>query len=219
VFVLGVDSHTALVMDLEAGPASIVGLGGVPVRVAGRRTRFAAGTEIAIDALGEAARGLAAGQSADAVRAAALAGVEPSVRQGRPAVPLRDEMTELEGAFIAALERGAIPDAVAALLDLDAAIEARLHSGEDSPDLDNASATLRSLIVRLGDVAAGGGADPRATLAPLVDTLLELRAAARANRDWTTADVIRDRLAAAGIEVRDGADGATWVLTASSPAG
>jgi hypothetical protein len=216
VFVLGVDSHTALVLALEAGTASVVGLGGVTVRVDGRSTRFAAGTEVAIEALGEAARGLAAGKSAEAVRATALAGAASPARQGRSAVPMRDEMTELEGAFIAALESGAIRDAVAALLDLDAAIEERLHSGEDSPDLDNAGATLRSLIVRLGDVAAAGAADPRTALAPLVEALIELRAAARTNRDWATADIIRDRLAAAGIEVRDGPDGATWLLAAKA---
>ena len=216
VFVLGVDSHTALVLDLEAGTAGIVGLGGVTVRVDGQSTRFAAGTEIAIEALGAAARGLAAGQSADAVRATALAGVDAAGRPGRPAAPMRDEMTELEGTFIAALATGAIRDAVGALLDLDSAIAARVRGGEDSPDLDNASATFRSLIVRLGERAEGGAADPRAALEPLVAALLELRSAARANRDWGTADVIRDRLAAAGIEVRDGADGATWVLAEPS---
>jgi hypothetical protein len=216
-FVLGVDSHTALVLDLEAGTAGIVGLGGVTVRVDGRSTRFAAGTEFAIEALGEAARGLAAGQSADTVRAAALAGGDSVARQGRPAAPMRDEMTELEGAFIAALGTGAIRDAVGALLDLDSAIEARVRGGEDSPDLDNASATFRSLIVRLGERAEKGGGDPRTALEPLVAALLELRAAARASRDWGTADIIRDRLAAAGIEVRDGADGAIWVLAEAAP--
>ena len=46
----------------------------------------------------------------------------------------------------------------------------------------------------------------------LVGGLVEARDAARANRDFATADRIRDRLAAAGVEVRDGSDGSTWVL-------
>ena len=42
-------------------------------------------------------------------------------------------------------------------------------------------------------------------------TLVDLRARAREERDWPEADFIRDRLAAAGIEVRDEADGgSTW---------
>jgi hypothetical protein len=220
VFVLGVDSHTALVLDLEAGVGSIAGLGGVTVRVGGRSTRFTSGDTIAIAAIGEAANGLAAGRSADDVRDAAISsadagtGAARSVGTGRPAAPLRDEMTELEGMFVAALEAGDPRAAVGALLDLDDAIDARVRAGEDSPDLDNASATFRSLIVRLGERAAAGSSDGigREQLDPLVGALLQARDQARAARDWAAADRIRDRLAEAGIEVRDSAEGSTWVL-------
>ena len=122
---------------------------------------------------------------------------------------MRDAMADLEGTFVAALEHGETREAVAALLDLDAAIAARLRQGEDSPDLDSASAMFRSLIVRLGEGAAASG--QRDTIDGLVDGLVEARDTARASRDFTTADRIRDRLAAAGIEVRDGANGSTWV--------
>ncbi len=47
-------------------------------------------------------------------------------------------------------------------------------------------------------------------LAPVMDLVLELRQQARINKDWTTSDQIRDGLAAAGIEVKDGKDGTTW---------
>jgi cysteinyl-tRNA synthetase len=68
-------------------------------------------------------------------------------------------------------------------------------------------------VVRLGEhAAAGGGTDPRATLEPFVTTLLELRDRARAAKDWPAADLIRTRLTEAGVEVRDSADGSTWVL-------
>jgi len=214
VFVLGVDSHTALVFDLEAGTASIAGLGGVTVRVHGRSARFGSGSTIAISALADAARGLAAGQSTEAVRSAALTGAEARGSLAKPAGPMREEMQDLEGAFIAALEAGEMRDAVSALLALDEAVEARIRAGEDSPDLDNASATFRSLVVRLGEHAAtGSGASEQ--LGPLVEALLELRDRARAAKDWPTADLIRDRLTGAGIEVRDGAGGSTWVLAGS----
>jgi cysteinyl-tRNA synthetase len=42
--------------------------------------------------------------------------------------------------------------------------------------------------------------------------VLELRQKARANRDFATSDLIRDRLKAAGIQVKDGKEGATWEL-------
>ena len=213
-FILGVDSHTALVLDLEAGTAAVSGLGGATVRVGGRSAIFPGRSEIPIAALGEAARELAAGQAVDVGSAFGRARPGPGGRSA-PA-PLRDAMAELEGAFIEALGRGDMRTAIGALLDLDSEISARVRAGEDSPDLDNAGATFRSLIARLGERAEVGTRDPRQTLEPFVNTLLELRARARATSDWETADLVRNRLAAAGVEVRDGADGPSWVL-ADSP--
>ena len=46
----------------------------------------------------------------------------------------------------------------------------------------------------------------------VVDMVLELRAKAKANKDWATSDQIRDELAAAGFEVKDTKDGVTWKL-------
>ena len=46
----------------------------------------------------------------------------------------------------------------------------------------------------------------------VVDMVLDLRAKAKANKDWATSDQIRDELAAAGFEVKDTKDGVTWKL-------
>ena len=46
----------------------------------------------------------------------------------------------------------------------------------------------------------------------LVAGLLEQRQQARAAKDFATADAIRDRIKAAGIEVEDGPSGSTWSL-------
>ena len=46
----------------------------------------------------------------------------------------------------------------------------------------------------------------------VVDMVLDLRAKAKADKDWTTSDRIRDALAAAGFEVKDTKDGVTWKL-------
>lgn len=47
-------------------------------------------------------------------------------------------------------------------------------------------------------------------LAPVMDLVLDIRKSARENKDWTTSDKIRDGLAAAGIDVKDGKEGTTW---------
>ena len=43
-----------------------------------------------------------------------------------------------------------------------------------------------------------------------VDALIVKRGEARAAKDWSTADAIRDELNTLGIDVRDGAEGVTW---------
>jgi cysteinyl-tRNA synthetase len=48
------------------------------------------------------------------------------------------------------------------------------------------------------------------TLDQVMALVLELRQTARANRDFATSDIIRDRLKAAGITIKDAKDGATW---------
>ncbi|MBP3756940.1 MAG: cysteine--tRNA ligase, partial [Prevotella sp.] len=51
-----------------------------------------------------------------------------------------------------------------------------------------------------------------AAFGKVVDMVLELRAKARAEKDWATCDKIRDELKEAGFEVKDTKDGVTWKL-------
>ena len=59
----------------------------------------------------------------------------------------------------------------------------------------------------------GAGAGEHAALDALVRSLITERAEARAAKDWSRADALRDRLAGAGVVVADGRDGATWSLS------
>ena len=38
------------------------------------------------------------------------------------------------------------------------------------------------------------------------------RSEAKANKDWATSDLIRDRLAAIGVQVKDRKDGCDWEI-------
>ena len=217
VFILGVDSHTGLVLDLDERTASVFGLGAVTVRVAGHSRVFAHGTRTTIEALADAAAELA-GRSPDETPTG------PDSGRPAPAIPpqpndaapsgglLHDEVAHLEGAFVDALTSRDVRSAVGALLGLEAAIERRVGAGDDGAELQAARATSRSLIVRLGEVAGDGTRDPREVVAPYVETLLELRARARAAQDWATADLLRERLSAGGITVRDDPHGSSWTL-------
>ncbi len=81
VFILGVDGHTALVLDLDAGTASVLGLGTVTVRKDGRSTVFPAGSEVPIAGLVEAA-----GNAGSVDVAASVA--SPPGASGTPAEPV-----------------------------------------------------------------------------------------------------------------------------------
>ena len=67
----------------------------------------------------------------------------------------------------------------------------------------------------LGLQSQAAGADNKGreeAFGKVVDMVLELRAKAKANKDWATSDQIRDALAQAGFEVKDTKDGVTWKL-------
>ena len=57
---------------------------------------------------------------------------------------------------------------------------------------------------------AEGTSNKGQLLEAAMGVVLELRQEARTNKDWATSDLIRDRLQAAGIQVKDSKEGATW---------
>jgi cysteinyl-tRNA synthetase len=65
-------------------------------------------------------------------------------------------------------------------------------------------------IVRDETAPARGASVGDADFAAEVESLIAARSEARAARDFSAADRIRDRLAELRIEVMDGANGTTW---------
>ena len=49
-------------------------------------------------------------------------------------------------------------------------------------------------------------------LQSVMEMVLELRKEVRQKKDWAMSDLIRDRLAQAGIEIQDGKSESTWTL-------
>jgi cysteinyl-tRNA synthetase len=136
--------------------------------------------------------------------------VEPFVigdRAGAPAAPLSDAGRALHDRFVAAIDddldtptalriarealRAPLPADERRWLVLDFDLVLGLDLDRTIPHASDAS------LAAAGDLPAG---------AP---ELLEARAAARAARDWATADKLRDELRAMGVEVTDRADGSS----------
>jgi hypothetical protein len=215
--VLGIDEHTALVIDLDARVARVAGNGDVTIRRRGRVRAFGAGEELALDLLGALLRGDPAPQATtpQATTPQATAGNATTSAETAPprALPsLGAETRALQSAFDAALAVRDVPGCVTALLDLEAAIVAWSADTDQNDDTDRARRALRAMIVRLGELAEIGARDPRDVVRPYVDLALELRARARTVRDFATSDLVREGLVAAGIEVRDTPDGVSWSL-------
>jgi cysteinyl-tRNA synthetase len=112
------------------------------------------------------------------------------------------------------------PAAVAAIYDVMREGNKLLPDGDRAALRGNA-ASIRAMLDVLGlDPAdphwagANDGENGRLTNAidVLVGGLLDQRAEARANKDFATADAIRDRIAAAGIEIEDTPQGPKWSL-------
>jgi hypothetical protein len=212
VFILGVDGHTALILDLDARSATVTGLGTVTVRKDGRSTVFPAGSELEIADLVAAA----AGGGASAVISGSVAQPIGVLAEPPTSRPLREEVAELEHIFAASLDDCDVPAAVRAILTLEETIQSWAGDTDQSDALAVARSALRSAVVCLGELAAAGTHDIAALVRPFVDGLLAERERARAGRDWAAADAIRDRLLEAAIELHDTPDGTTWNLVASS---
>jgi cysteinyl-tRNA synthetase len=130
------------------------------------------------------------------------------------------EPGEVPEEFAAAMDDDlGTPAAVAVLYDAVREGNRRLAAGEDAT---GTAAQVRAMLAVLGlDPAdpgwpnAGSGEDAQLTNAVdvLVAGLLEQRADARAAKDFATADAIRDRIKAAGIEIEDTPDGPKWSLS------
>ncbi|MEV7398606.1 cysteine--tRNA ligase [Aeromicrobium sp. NPDC092404] len=127
-------------------------------------------------------------------------------------------------------EMGDVPDEFAAAMDDDLSVPAalavlqaaigdgnKLLAGGASAELTAALASVRAMLDVLGldplsPTWDRGGDD--AAYAQVIDSLvgglLEQRQAARADKDFATADRVRDQLTAAGIEIEDTPQGARW---------
>jgi hypothetical protein len=211
--VLGVDEHTAVVLDLDADTATVIGRGVVSVRTSGATTTYPAGTVVPIDVLrfpGASATATTSGSSASSARVDVPADV--AVEVDTDALSLGATAARLGAAFAVALDAGNGDGAVRAALDLEAAIRAWSADTLESEEADEARRTLRSMISRLGESAQQGLVDPRVRIAPFVDTLLELRGEVRKDKRYDLSDLIRDRLISAGVEVRDTPTGPEWIL-------
>jgi len=214
--VLGVDEHTAMLVDLRDEAVEIRGRGGVTVRRAGDSVVLPAGSTLALAELRDLVRGGPVrggpGRSRPAGDGAVRADTGPGTAAGseEAILPLPELIEMAERRFGSASAQRDAAAMVGVILELETAITAWEADMDEDQGTEQARALLRGLIGRLGRAAQDGLADPRDRLRPAVEPLLALRAALRGAGDFAAADGIRDALAGAGLDISDTPDGTRW---------
>ncbi|WP_225755134.1 cysteine--tRNA ligase [Actinotalea sp. Marseille-Q4924] len=140
--------------------------------------------------------------------------------QERVGTPTFDDVAAagLPAAFVAAMDDDLnVSAALAVVHEHLRAGNTALAEGADDAVVRAALVAVRAMLDVLGlDPARWAAADGDGRAARALDALvqaeLDARAQARATKDWTTADAVRDRLAAAGVVVQDSPTGARWAL-------
>ena len=200
-FVLGVDEHTACVLDVDAGTASVEGRGSVTVRSAGRSATFASGETVSISQILETAESLArSSHGAKGVDSP----VTPAGLRRRSRPPVRCRSAHLLWWTSSGRRRptsrpqsphATWPLAVNTVLSLEHDITEWSTDIPGGDELDRAHASLRSLIFELGRLSQTGTRDPRDVLGPSSRLSWKLRNAARRDGRFVEADHVRERLA------------------------
>ena len=235
--VLGVDEHTAVLIDLRTEDIEIRGRGGMTVRRAGDSVVLPSGTGLSVAELRDLVRGIRRTPGTGAARqnraGAGADGGRDAGGEGRPgtasghdpgqggfaageaagdglALPLPEIMAAAERGFGAAAGDRDADAMVGVILELESAIKQWEADTDEDQGTEQARALLRSLIGRLGRAARDGLADPRDRLRPAVEPLLALRAVLRGEGNFSAADAIREALAAAGLDVSDTPEGTRW---------
>jgi hypothetical protein len=218
VDIIGVDEHTAAIFDLDDATVTIRGRGGLTLRRQGRSQRFENGTTFPISDL--SGTGLTPTEVVAATPYGDRAGPATELAPPPPGVsPFLQEVGNQSAAADSALAARDVDAAVSAVLAIDTEMHDWSSDTLDSDEQDRARETLRRYVVRLGDLARNGAADPRERIAPVVDGILELRVQMRAAGEYALADRLRDVLVEAGVEVRDAPEGYTWVLAGPTTPG
>ena len=205
--ILGLDEHTALIIDLAERRLTIRGIGTVTLRRKGMETVFTPQDEFPFEVLsGEIPVNMAsAAPAVDSVTThdAPAQETDESTLDSLHALAEKSRME---------LRQQHPQRAAARLLEMERLLWHEHDELEGAMGSAAARDVLREAITALGSHAAERPIDRQACLQPVVDALLTLRNSLRTQKQWSMADAIRDCLQEAGIIIDDTPQGARWRL-------
>jgi hypothetical protein len=210
-YVLGVDEHTGLIIDIDAATATVVGNSNVTIRLRTESFVYPTGSVIPLSLLQSPTSLLTGSGDVSSSPSVTTTPVATSTQLAQ-ANSLDSVLAESIQQFDQAMQQRDALAAVRAVLSLEQSMQDWSIDTLQSDVLVRARGTLRSMISQLGDAAVGGVRDPREVVAPFVEAMLSVRATVRAEKRFDLSDIIRDVFASLNIEVRDTPAGVEWSL-------
>jgi peptidase E len=205
VGVLGLDEHTACIIDFETGEAEVRGIGSVIVRNGNKEKIFSRGARFSLDVL----RGIAVHENWQK-EAEAQPRLQPESKGETEG--FWDTVHKIENTFNRGLDESP-EDATNAILELDRIIWKAKQDLENEEFIIQAREIFREMIVLLGNRLVSSPGSAEACLAPLVEELLVLRKSFRNNKQWEEADMVRDCLKRVKIIIEDTPEGSQWKMS------
>jgi len=205
VAILGLDEHTACILDFENQKAVIKGIGQVTLQQAEHRIVFETGDRFSLEVL------CGADQSGNWQPTALVQDVSEN-DSAAAGDAFWDQIHRLEAVFYEGLETHEARKTTNALLELDRMIWKAQQDLENPEFISQAREVLRELIVLLGTELANSPKSLEACLSPLVTDLIELRENLRQQQLWEAADAVRQCLERSGTIIEDTKNGPKWRL-------
>jgi len=205
ISILGIDEHTACILNFQTGQILIQGIGEVTLRRQGRQKTFKDGQILTLEEF----KGFAIPP---------LEEKPPVTAQITMAQPPQESFMDRVESARQSFDRFLQEHKGAALIDilvgLDKMIWKSCKEFEDEDLISQAREILRGMIVQLGIRFDESPKDVPAILSPLLDIILDIREKLRKAKQWEMADQIRDKLSQGGIIVEDTPRGPQWRLKA-----
>lgn len=203
ISIVGLDEHTACILDLKNQKAEVRGLGSVCIRRQGKEVVFSSGETFSLDVL----------RNPSVVNILKTRKVKETKKQvsesNKQDENFWNTIHSIESEFAAGIENNNVNQLINAVLDFDKTLWIEQENAESAEFISQAREKFREMIVILGTILSSAGkADKR--LKHLTEELLTLRADFRQKNHWQEADEIRARLEKCGFIVDDSPTGSTW---------
>jgi peptidase E len=202
--ILGLDEHTALIIDLAQPHATIEGVGRVTIRCRGKEKVFNKGDLMPLSLLRGESDDIypGSGNAAEPSSEHAHAGDQDNV--WKLIHPLAEGIRK-------SLQTGRDAKVAGGVLELERLIWKSQPQLEERNEMGAAREVMREIITLLA-AQMSRQASVQQCVKSLVEALIALRGQFREKKEWVAADAVRDCLAQANIHVTDTPEGATWSL-------